>query len=58
MTLVIRDFCTIGISALHLGKDASLSPKQVTDKVMGDATPNKVKNPGPNSPNLLAFIDP
>ena len=55
---MICDFSTTGISALHLGKDASLSPKQVTDKVMGDATPNKVKNPGPNSPNLLAFIDP
>jgi subtilisin-like proprotein convertase family protein/subtilisin family serine protease len=45
-----------GVAALVLAQNASFNPQQVRDKLVADASPGVVTNPGTGSPNLLAFV--
>lgn len=45
-----------GIAALILGENPGLNSAQVRDRILGNATPGVVLNPGEGSPNLLAYI--
>ncbi len=45
-----------GAAALLLGATPSASPAQVWSAMRAAATPNKITNPGPGSPNLLLFL--
>jgi len=43
-----------GVAALYL-QGHNATPLQVRNALVGAATPNKVTNPGSNSPNLLLY---
>ena len=44
-----------GAAALYLSANPSAVPQAVRNAIVGNATPNKIANPGANSPNLLLF---
>ena len=44
-----------GAAALVLGATPQATPQQVRDQLINNATPNKVTNPGGDSPNRLLF---
>ena len=44
-----------GVAALYLGLNPGATPQQVRDKMVNNATANKVGNPGAGSPNKLLF---
>ncbi|MBI4672215.1 MAG: S8 family serine peptidase [Chloroflexi bacterium] len=44
-----------GVAALYLQSNASAAPAAVRDAIVGNATTNKVTNPGTNSPNKLLY---
>ncbi|OLF16430.1 S8 family peptidase [Actinophytocola xanthii] len=44
-----------GAAALYLSANPAASPQAVRDALVGNATPNKIPNPGNGSPNLLLF---
>jgi subtilisin family serine protease len=44
-----------GIAALYVGRNPSATPATVKNAIVNNATPNVVINPGPNSPNRLAY---
>jgi hypothetical protein len=46
----------VGAAALQLAANPGSTPQQVRDALVGNATPNKVTNPGTGSPNLLLFV--
>ncbi|MFS8095536.1 S8 family peptidase [Lentzea alba] len=46
-----------GAAALYLAKNPQATPQQVTAALAQAATPDKVTNPGPGSPNKLLFTD-
>ncbi|MDA9004122.1 S8 family serine peptidase [bacterium] len=46
-----------GIAALHLEADNSLTPEQVKESIILDATVGAISNPGANTVNLLAYIE-
>ncbi|MEV6243461.1 S8 family serine peptidase [Lentzea sp. NPDC051838] len=46
-----------GAAALYLAKNPAATPQQVRDALVTAATPDKVTNPGPNSPNKLLFTN-
>jgi len=46
-----------GVAALILSANPTWTPQQVRDKMVADATPGVVVNPGAGSPNLLLFVD-
>jgi subtilisin family serine protease len=46
-----------GAAALHLAKNPRATPEQVAKALTETATPDKVTNPGPDSPNKLLFTD-
>jgi subtilisin family serine protease len=46
-----------GVAALIKAANPSFTPQQVRDKMVADATPNVVTNPGTGSPNRLLFVD-
>jgi subtilisin family serine protease len=45
-----------GAAALYLANNPSATPAQVATALLNNATPNKVANPGSNSPNRLLFV--
>ncbi|HEX6873451.1 MAG TPA: proprotein convertase P-domain-containing protein, partial [Micromonosporaceae bacterium] len=45
-----------GAAALVLAASPTYTPQQVRDKLVADATPNVVTNPGTGSPNLLLYV--
>jgi subtilisin family serine protease len=45
-----------GAAALYLAANPSASPSQVAQALTGNATTNKVTNPGTGSPNRLLFV--
>lgn len=45
-----------GAAALYLANNPSATPAQVATALINNATPNKVANPGSNSPNRLLFV--
>jgi Subtilase family/Proprotein convertase P-domain len=47
-----------GTAALILSANPSFTPLQVRDRLVADATPNVVGNPGTGSPNRLLFVAP
>ena len=47
-----------GAAALLLSRQPELSPAQVSERLLGDATLDLVTNPGPSSPNRLLFVAP
>ncbi|HEU4423585.1 MAG TPA: S8 family serine peptidase [Pilimelia sp.] len=46
-----------GVAALILSANPNLTPQQVRDRMVADATPNVVGNPGTGSPNRLLFVN-
>jgi subtilisin family serine protease len=46
-----------GVAALILSQNPNWSPNQVRNKMVADATPGVVSNPGSGSPNLLLYVD-
>jgi subtilisin family serine protease len=46
-----------GAAALYLAKNPGATPRQVRDGLVAAATPGKVTNPGPGSPNVLLYTD-
>lgn len=46
-----------GVAAMILSANPAWTPQQVRDKMVADATPGVVINPGAGSPNLLLFVD-
>jgi subtilisin family serine protease len=46
-----------GVAALILAASPGLSPAQVRNEMVADATTNVVGNPGSGSPNRLLFVD-
>jgi len=44
-----------GVAALYLSLNPAATPAQVRDKIVNNATSNKVTNPGTGSPNKLLF---
>jgi subtilisin family serine protease len=44
-----------GVAALYLQSNPGASPGQVGDAIRNNATPGRVVNPGPGSPNLLLY---
>jgi len=44
-----------GVAALYLGLNPGATPQQVRDKMVNNATNNKVGNPGAGSPNKLLY---
>ena len=46
-----------GVAALILSANPTWTPQQVRDKMVADATPGMVGNPGAGSPNVLLFVD-
>ena len=46
-----------GVAALILSPNPTWSPQQVRDRMVADATPGVVMNPGAGSPNLLLFVN-
>jgi subtilisin family serine protease len=46
-----------GVAALILGGSPSLTPQQVRDRMVADATTGVVGNPGTGSPNRLLFVN-
>jgi subtilisin family serine protease len=44
-----------GVAALYLAANPALTPAQVRDAMVADATPNKVTGPGSGSPNKLVY---
>jgi subtilisin family serine protease len=46
-----------GAAALVLAANPAFSPAQVRDRLVADATPNVVTNPGTGSPNRLLFVN-
>ncbi|SHE42877.1 S8 family peptidase [Streptoalloteichus hindustanus] len=47
-----------GVSALVLAADPSATPQQVSDKLVGESTPDVVKSPGRGTPNKLLYSAP
>ena len=45
-----------GIAALILGENPGLGSGEVRDRILGNATPGVVLNPGEGSPNRLAYV--
>jgi subtilisin family serine protease len=45
-----------GAAALLKAQNPSWTPQQIRDAMVAAATPNKVTNPGTNSPNRLLFV--
>lgn len=45
-----------GAAALILGNSPTLKPADVADKLIKDATPSKISNPGAGTPNLLLYV--
>jgi subtilisin family serine protease len=45
-----------GAAALILADNPGLTPAQVATVLLGNATPNKITNPGTGSPNRLLFV--
>jgi subtilisin family serine protease len=46
-----------GVAALILSANPSFTPQQVRDRMVADATPGVVVNPGAGSPNLLLYVN-
>jgi hypothetical protein len=46
-----------GAAALYLARHPTATPQQVRDALVNTATPGKVTNPGPGSPNRLLFTN-
>ena len=46
-----------GVAALIASANPAWTPQQVRDKMVADATPGVVTNPGAGSPNLLLYVD-
>ncbi|MGW4212550.1 S8 family serine peptidase [Lentzea sp. NPDC004789] len=46
-----------GTAALYLAKHPAATPQEVRDALVGQATPDKVTDPGPSSPNKLLYTD-
>jgi subtilisin family serine protease len=46
-----------GAAALILSANPSFTPAQVRDRIVADATPNVITNPGTGSPNRLLFVN-
>jgi subtilisin family serine protease len=46
-----------GIAALIKAANPSFTPQQVRDRMVADATPGVIGNPGTGSPNLLGFVN-
>lgn len=46
-----------GGAALILSANPGMTSQQVRDKMVADATPNKVTSPGTGSPNVLLFVN-
>jgi subtilisin family serine protease len=46
-----------GAAALYLATHPKATPQQVRDAMVNAATPDKIPNPGPGSPNRLLFTD-
>ncbi|MDT7784903.1 MAG: hypothetical protein QOF58_3322 [Pseudonocardiales bacterium] len=46
-----------GAAALYLAKNPAATPQQVRDALVNTATPDKITNPGPDSPNKLLFTN-
>jgi subtilisin family serine protease len=46
-----------GVSAMIRAINPSFTPQQVRDRLVADATPGKITNPGAGSPNLLLYVD-
>jgi len=46
-----------GGAALVLSANPGFTAQQVRDRLVADATPNKVTNPGTGSPNVLLFVN-
>jgi subtilisin family serine protease len=44
-----------GVAALLLEEDPSLTPAELTDRMIADATPGVVDAPGDGSPNLMLY---
>ncbi|HZM80463.1 MAG TPA: PKD domain-containing protein [Candidatus Limnocylindrales bacterium] len=47
----------VGGAALVLSANPGFTAQQVRDRLVADATPNKVTNPGTGSPNVLLFVN-
>jgi subtilisin family serine protease len=47
----------VGVAALYLSNHPDATPQQVSDALLGAATPNKVTDPGTGSPNRLLYVD-
>ncbi|XP_022090542.1 uncharacterized protein LOC110979235 [Acanthaster planci] len=45
-----------GAAVITRGNDPTSTAPEVKAKILKDATPNVVKNPGPESPNLLLYV--
>ncbi|HET8682002.1 MAG TPA: proprotein convertase P-domain-containing protein, partial [Micromonosporaceae bacterium] len=48
---------TAGVAALVASANPTFTPQQVRDRIVADATPGVVVNPGTGSPNLLLFVN-
>ncbi len=46
-----------GVAALIASANPSFTPQQVRDRMVADATPGVVLNPGAGSPNLLTYVN-
>lgn len=46
-----------GVAAIILSANPTFTPQQVRDRMVADATPGVVINPGTGSPNLLLFVN-
>jgi hypothetical protein len=45
-----------GAAALELASSPTLKPQDVSDRLVKNATPNKILNPGALTPNLLLYV--
>jgi subtilisin family serine protease len=60
ITLTGTSFATAhagGVAAMLLSANPAWAPQQVRDRMVADATPGVVVNPGAGSPNLLLFVN-
>ncbi|HEX4870905.1 MAG TPA: S8 family serine peptidase [Nevskiaceae bacterium] len=46
-----------GVAAVYLGQNPAATPQQVRDALVAAATPNKVSDARPGSPNLLLYLE-
>ena len=57
LTNFYTHFLFLGVAAILLGLDPTLTPAQIESELIRSSTPNKVTNAGTNSPNRLLYVE-